>query len=1051
MLHTAAAVAVIAFAVAGPVVAQEARPPVQGGVTVELGQPRRWHEHVGLGAGIIFDQDDANLLGEARFGTYTDLGNPVLGLLGLQSELYAGARSTSFDYGLRAQIVSPYLRLGAGLDLNGLDRKPYLLLSLMHPIRRGGIIGFGSMARLNYLPGRRHSFSLGVELPFGRRINMGATRPRASAVPMSVVQARPAEYADPEPELLAAVAEMQDAALWITRLTLPFLEQEAFGHEGAKGLAIELEALKRRLRASVVAQDAAAGTGVARSAGTASTVATEEDVSFASSPWTVVDEVGRFHAAMEHAFAIASGQGAPLTADCPEIGRVVAAQAREVLLDEIILPYDRLLGQIKSPDSLAGLGVRARGVFIRWLHMKPEVPRDRIWKNLRVFTEVIDVLERVRAFQHERWDDSRFVWLPLQLAMLPEQHDTQAELDEIVERATRARFTDGNRAWYVVNEQFALHLSRTIHAAEEYHVLWVHDIQGVDESGNPDEVTYRHVLGAYLDALIERVRAYDRTATFPVYMIFLDQWFYEENRSRFWLELLQDPLRHELELPAGFEAWEDTVEAKQEELRQAVAQSHLLQDQAAQFGTSWLHNLVSVHVSITNPADASFWRRGVIPIFGTPDNVMRDHRKIAFYDISEQDPYRGGAIYTGEGVGEHYTTPSWEDRAVVVEGPALLTLKDAARDLLLNHGIEPDEIPWSLQSRPLAPDYADRIRAYADTAMLNVRALEVHNQTGYNPKDINVLKAVLYTMMPPGSVVIVPDAIWTSGFWGGLLVGNALRGGRSLLIAPSEANAPSTRMGVVTRIEEVMSQVVFASSVLDEEIRARGGVLKVGIYDPDFQATDLKAKLDGLRQNLVTHSWFRELYDFRPDVHAMFDSLSVELQGQNDRWQRTIRFEEQGPTKLHIKANFMASREAWVGLLQLPAWPAVTRAFIEKRQWQIENRDRALGHLESPVPDVIDVGQPAMDRWLASRSPQQRERLIIYLLLGSPNQNYRSMVVDGEVAFVLAGTSINAGLIDLVALTGQCDWVDRVEQLKPYYPDQSSFWRFIARRARIWM
>jgi phosphatidylserine/phosphatidylglycerophosphate/cardiolipin synthase-like enzyme len=66
---------------------------------------------------------------------------------------------------------------------------------------------------------------------------------------------------------------------------------------------------------------------------------------------------------------------------------------------------------------------------------------------------------------------------------------------------------------------------------------------------------------------------------------------------------------------------------------------------------------------------------------------MRDHRKIVLYDVSEQDPGRGQAIYTGMGVGEHYTGSTWEDRAILVRGPALVALKDATREALLKSGV----------------------------------------------------------------------------------------------------------------------------------------------------------------------------------------------------------------------------------------------------------------------------------------------------------------------------------------------------------------------------
>lgn len=999
--------------------AQDGRPPESGGFTADLGQPRIWHRHAGVGAGFMFDESGPELLGEGRFGVYRDIVNPVMGLLGFQGEAYAGARGTRFDYGLRAQIVSPYLRLGFGFDLNGLDRTTYPLISLFHPVRRGGILLRGSQVRLNYLPGRDHSFSLGLEVPVDRRISMGSTRPRASAVSLEVVRAPPGRTVD-DPALEAAIDTLRASGYWITRLTVPFLEQSEWNSAGDSAAIHELRQLKSRLWSDSL------NTLVA----------------------TPLDEVRRFHGALDHALSLAVGARVDRFGDCSDLGLLVARHAREVMLEEVLLPYDRLLGRVKDPDSLAGLGTRARGVFLRWLHTASAVPPERIPLALQVFTEYLQVLEASRRLQHERWNDSRFVWLPLQLGLLPEQHDTQAEVDALIERMTRVPFSEGNRVWYIVNEQFPLQLSRTIHAAESYHVLWVHDIRGYDAAGNPDEMTYRHVLGAYLSALIERVRAYDDTGTFPAYMIFLDQWYYEANGSRFWLELLEHPLTHRLDLPRGFQAWEDTIAAAQAELRRAVEASHLLQAQAEQFGEKWLHDLVSVHISITNPADATFWRNDIVPLWGIPDNVMRDHRKIAFYDITETDPYRGGAIYTGGGVGEHYTTPSWEDRSLVVEGPALLTLKRAARALLLNQGIEADQIPWALQPRSL-PNGAERPSGRADIASSTVRALEVHNETGYNPKDLNALKAVLYTMMPPGAVTIVPDALWSSGFWSGLLVGHALRGGRTLIIAPAPANAPSTKMFALVRSQDVLSRIVLARTVLQDAIRAQGGLLELGVYNPVFQVTDLKGKLDAFRQTLVEHAWFRELYDLGPDVLAAFDSLSAELTGQNERWKRLLQLEDPGISKLHLKANFIASKEAWTGVLHLTEWPEVLRAFMLKRAWQIENRDRALGRLDAPMPDVIDVGQPMLDRWLAGLSAGERDRLILYLMVGSHNQNYRSMALDGEVAFLVAGASINAGLIDLVAITGQCTWVATLDEIATLFPDPGGFRLRLARWLKL--
>jgi len=60
---------------------------------------------------------------------------------------------------------------------------------------------------------------------------------------------------------------------------------------------------------------------------------------------------GHYHEALDRAFTAAVG---------PQRGRPVADAAREVILDEVLLPYDRLIGQFKDPDTLRGFTDRAR-------------------------------------------------------------------------------------------------------------------------------------------------------------------------------------------------------------------------------------------------------------------------------------------------------------------------------------------------------------------------------------------------------------------------------------------------------------------------------------------------------------------------------------------------------------------------------------------------------------------------------------------------------------------------------------------------------------------
>ena len=85
----------------------------------------------------------------------------------------------------------------------------------------------------------------------------------------------------------------------------------------------------------------------------------------------------------------------------------------------------------------------------------------------------------------------RLVWLPLQLGLRPADHDTQAEVDAIIERVAGRDFTDGNRVWYLINAQFQAEAIRSIEQAQDYHLLWVHDFRARNAAGAPDTLSLR--------------------------------------------------------------------------------------------------------------------------------------------------------------------------------------------------------------------------------------------------------------------------------------------------------------------------------------------------------------------------------------------------------------------------------------------------------------------------------------------------------------------------------------------------------------------------------
>ena len=88
-----------------------------------------------------------------------------------------GSRGSAVDGGVRALGVLRPLGFGLGIDYSIAGNDPDLILSFMRSFRRGGLFGRGGMFRLNYLPTRDHTVTIGYQIPLGDTW-MGRTRPQ---------------------------------------------------------------------------------------------------------------------------------------------------------------------------------------------------------------------------------------------------------------------------------------------------------------------------------------------------------------------------------------------------------------------------------------------------------------------------------------------------------------------------------------------------------------------------------------------------------------------------------------------------------------------------------------------------------------------------------------------------------------------------------------------------------------------------------------------------------------------------------------------------------
>jgi len=965
-------------------------PPDEGGRVESMGQPPWLMPYAGLAAGAWEPAGgDVEPTGTLTLGLFRNLMNPVTAV-GIAAEGYVAARGASIDGGIRGLVSLRPLRFGVGVDYNIRSNSPDLLLSFLHPLRRGGPFGLGGHFRIDYLPTRDHTFNVGFEVPIGQHW-MGRTRPAKDHVVLTLPRRGPEPTKAVSPQLAEALAHVRDAADWINRFTTPFFDPGGGSRDDAEKRFVErVQSFKAHIA---------------------------EKSSLYPEGRSYPEEIRVYHQELDRAVSLAaSGSAAERgVGESTALGREISAQAREILLEEVILPYNRMLGRIKKPDS----------------------------EN------------RVGSARY--WETSELVWIPIRLALRPDQLETQAQLDRLLERAVDKQFSSGNEHHYLVNEQFQWELRRHIESAEDYHVLWIHDFRGVGTDKEADQIGFELVLHGYLESLIARVRGYDTSGKLPTYMIFLDQNFYEPNRGRIWMSFLEDPLHAKLRLPGGDAAREkeEAIARAQEELRAAVAESALLQQRARSYGDDWLRNRIKVHVNITNPVDWSYWSQRVIPVLGLPDVLMRDHRKISFYDVTEADPAQGEAIFTGMGVGDHYAGPTWEDRAILVAGPALVDLKSAAREMLRQQGFTEDEIPYPLLRQPTPNDYGELI-ARREAQGHVYRALEIHNHTGYGPKPINVAKALLYDAMPAGSLLIVPDSLWNSPFWAGMLTGAALRGARVFAISPALDNAPSAGFPQMSRAQEIFTEMIVVHQMLEAELENVGGALHTGIYAVELDVGDLAGRLAKYYDSMLEFSEFVEaILDFSVEEDpARWDEYVKVNRSYKAHALQTlaeVRFEPdyevqdvgQRKPKLHLKAQLLVNR-AGLKVIVNADWPMLIERWALQQSARIE-RGEDYGNVRKRWRDDARVWQEQSERVEALTAPEDLEKAAGYLTVGSHNMDYRGMMMDGEVLYVTSGRGVMVGLRDLLLIAGISTWVDELDELEALIPAYSEWQRRVGR------
>jgi hypothetical protein len=618
-----------------------------------IGQPPIWRQQLSA-QGTAYSQS-GHYGGTLSYGVYHAFNkppiaafNPLLGVIGGTVEGYGSVGGIE-DIGLRAMATSRMLATSVGADWDARHGRINTIISWQSALRRGGILGGGSMVRVDWIPAREQTVRVGLAAPLLQPL-AGRTRPRATTVTIP----------DPPEERAAAPS---------------------------RRVATRPQAGTRPSR-RVAERDIESSSNVIAAYSNLYT----DDAIRASRSSSYRAAMDRSRTALETLFA----EGLDGT-ECVRAAR----RARIAVLDRIIFPVDSVFGRVKDVD-VARLSRGATADFDRWLRDSSGIAPAKQPLAASAFAAWLDAVTPAMRAIVERQRDSRLVWLPMDLALTFDQYDDQIEVDSLIGRVVGHPFTDGNALTYMRSTDLPLEVARSILAARQYHVLWTHEFMGRQwYSRAIDNIGYTVTADAYLPALTAAVRRYDSTGVFPLYMLLHDQFFYETSDGRLWLTILEDPLNASMRLKGDDGTRERHLRQRQDELRAAVAGSSRLQQDALASGDGeqWLRNTIKVHVNVGNRSDFSFRSGHIIPgIPFMPDNVMRDHRKLVIYDVNEAEPNRGAVFVMGIGIGELYSSATWEDRGFRLRGPATLEARAGLRQALRANGFSESEIPAPLRA-----------------------------------------------------------------------------------------------------------------------------------------------------------------------------------------------------------------------------------------------------------------------------------------------------------------------------------------------------------------
>lgn len=153
--------------------------------------------------------------------------------------------------------------------------------------------------------------------------------------------------------------------------------------------------------------------------------------------------------------------------------------------------------------------------------------------------------------------------------------------------------------------------------------------------------------------------------------------------------------------------------------------------------------------------------------------------------------------------------------------------------------------------------------------------------------------------------------------------------------------------------------------------------------------------------------------------------------------------QEKRKPKLHFKTQFFGSFQALTSLLEVEGWGQLIREDALEKAKAL-SRETYVG-VKNVQGEFRKKNQAIVKEWYSSLNPDQRQKMIFYLTVGSHNQDYRSKIQDGEVLYVVSHINSLIAYLDFIGLMGRTTWVETTEEMEELLPRFTGFMYNIGR------